>query len=86
MIKAAKIVQTFRRALIGLLLIGLWLLAGIPGSQAQSGSQPLVFAFYYTWYDENTWRPDRVPDMPLEPYVSRDPQVMARHIQQARSA
>ena len=46
----------------------------------------LVLAFYYTWYDENTWIPEKVNDMPLEPYVSRDRAVMARHIEQAKSA
>ena len=63
------------------LLLGLLRPAG-----AQEPSPPLVLAFYYLWYDETTWTPARVPDIPLEPYVSRDPQAMARHIQQARSA
>lgn len=47
---------------------------------------PRVFAFYYAWFDEQTWTPDHVADIPAEPYVSRDPGAMARHIDQANSA
>jgi hypothetical protein len=46
----------------------------------------LVLAFYYNWYDENTWRANQVPDMPAETYLSRDPNAMARQIRQARGA
>jgi hypothetical protein len=46
----------------------------------------LVLAFYYTWFDEASWAPNRVPDQPLEPYVSRDRAAMARQIEQAKSA
>ncbi len=69
--------------LVAGLFLGLGLLRP---AAAQETSPPLVLAFYYLWYDETTWTPARVPDIPLEPYVSRDPQAMARHIQQARSA
>ena len=55
-------------------------------AQAQSPEPDrLVLAFYYTWFDEATWTPEKVADMPLEPYVSRDRGVMARHIEQAKS-
>ncbi len=53
---------------------------------AQSSSDPLVLAFYYTWYDENTWTYDRLSDLPAQNYVSRDRGVMGRHIDQAKSA
>lgn len=53
---------------------------------AQSSSDPLVLAFYYTWFDEHTWTYDRLSDLPAEPYVSRDRGVMGRHIDQARAA
>lgn len=52
----------------------------------QSGADPLVFAFYYTWFDENTWSYDQLSDLPAEPYVSRDRSVMGRHIDQAKAA
>ncbi len=46
----------------------------------------LVLAFYYAWFDENTWKPGQVADVPVAPYTSRDPRVIARQIQQARGA
>ena len=53
---------------------------------AQSSSDPLVLAFYYTWFDENTWSYDRLSDLPAQTYVSRDRGVMGRHIDQAKAA
>ena len=53
---------------------------------AQSGSTPLVFAFYYTWFDENTWNYNTVPDLPTTQYVSRDRGAMGRQIEQAQAA
>lgn len=53
---------------------------------AQGNRDPLVLAFYYTWFDENTWTYDKVPDLPAEQYVSRDRGVMGRHIDQAKQA
>ena len=55
-------------------------------TQVHAQRAPLVLAFYYDWFDENTWTPAKVPDMPTTPYVSRDPNAMARQIQQARGA
>jgi hypothetical protein len=46
----------------------------------------LVLAFYYTWFDEKSWSANKVPDVPVEPYVSRDRGVMDRHIDQAKAA
>ena len=46
----------------------------------------LVLAFYYTWFDENSWAANRVPDTPQERYVSRDRNVMGRQIEQAKAA
>ncbi|MCB0108248.1 MAG: SH3 domain-containing protein [Caldilineaceae bacterium] len=54
--------------------------------QEQSSGDPLVLAFYYTWFDENTWTYDKLSDLPAEPYVSRDRGVMGRHIDQAKAA
>lgn len=52
----------------------------------QSAGDPLVLAFYYPWFDENTWTYDKLSDLPAEPYVSRDRGVMVRHIDQAKRA
>lgn len=53
---------------------------------AQSSGDRLVLAFYYTWFDENTWTYDRLSDLPAQTYVSRDRGVMGRHIDQAKAA
>jgi hypothetical protein len=68
-----------------LVAIGLTLPALIP-KPTNAQSPRLVLAFYYNWFDENTWTPAKVPDFPTQPYVSRDPGVMDRHIAQAQSA
>lgn len=54
--------------------------------RAQSSSDPLVLAFYYTWFDQNTWTYNSMNDLPAEQYASADRGVMGRHIDQARAA
>ena len=53
---------------------------------ARASVSPRVLAFYYAWYDQNTWRPSLVSDLPAQTYVSSDPAVMALQIQQAQGA
>ncbi len=74
--------------LILLLLLGLWRSVDIADASphGQSGSTPLVLAFYYTWFDENTWNYATVPDLPATQYVSRDRGAMGRQIEQAQAA
>ena len=55
-------------------------------SPAFAARPPLVLAFYYDWFDENIWKPAQVADMPVTRYTSRDPQTVARQIQQAKGA
>ncbi len=75
----------FRMLLTALMVVTL--LGGRPVSvNAQSSSDPLVLAFYYTWFDENTWTYDKLSDLPAQPYASRDRSVMGRQIDQAKSA
>jgi hypothetical protein len=52
----------------------------------QSSGDRLVLAFYYTWFDENTWSYDQLSDLPAQTYVSRDRGVMGRQIDQAKAA
>lgn len=59
--------------------------AAVAPARAQAPER-LVLAFYYTWFDENSWGADKVPDVPLETYASRDRGVMGRHIDQAKAA
>ena len=49
-------------------------------------NDPLVLAFYYSWYDDNTWNGGQLSDLPAERYVSADRGAMGRHIDQARAA
>ncbi len=67
-------------AVAGLLMLSL----GAPRPAAADG--PLALAFYYAWFDENSWTPDRVPDMPTPRYASRDRGTIERHVDQAKSA
>jgi hypothetical protein len=70
-------------------LFALIVLAGLvtaPPPTTQARLAPLVLAFYYNWYDENTWKPSVVPDMPVLKYLSRDPVNTARQIVEARNA
>jgi Glycosyl hydrolase family 99 len=53
---------------------------------AHSAPNRLVLAFYYPWYDQNTWNDPAVPDHPPDRYRSTDEGVMARQIDQARGA
>lgn len=63
------------------------LAAAAPASRPPAlGSERLVLAFYYNWFDENTWHASKVPDLPAAPYVSRDRAVMGRHIDEAKGA
>jgi len=47
---------------------------------------PPVLAFYYAWFDENTWRSGQSADMPVQPYRSADPATIARQVVQAQNA
>jgi len=71
-------------ALLGLLLQPSRIAHSAPAQQ--SARDRLVLAFYYAWFDEASWSPDRLSDQPLEPYVSRERGVMGRHIDQAKAA
>jgi hypothetical protein len=75
--------------LIAVALIGLLISAPGKASAAplpQRSGDPLVLAFYYTWFDENTWTYDKLSDLPAQPYVSRDRAAMGRHIDEAKQA
>jgi hypothetical protein len=51
---------------------------------AQDVKNPLVLAFYYNWFDENTWTPEKLSDFPVTLYNSRDRETVVRHIDQAQ--
>ncbi len=69
--------------LVMLSLLGLF--GPRPGAAHADGGR-LVLAFYYNWFDENSWGASKVPDQPAQTYVSRDRAAMGRHIDQAKAA
>jgi hypothetical protein len=84
--------------LIAHLLIALTICAGLllfllvpqgcwPGSSpAFAQDPPLVLAFYYAWYDQNTWDSGLPADQPAQPYTSSDPATIECHVSQAQAA
>ncbi len=54
----------------------------IPSAAA---GERLVLAFYYAWYDMDTWNLP-LGDQPSTPYVSTDPATIERHVQEAQRA
>ena len=67
-----------------LLSIFLLLRPATPPAVAQE--PPLVLAFYYAWFDQNTWSSGQSVDLPAQPYNSTDPAVIERHVAQAQGA
>ena len=55
-------------------------------SSVQAGGERLVLAFYYAWYDQNTWTSGQVPDVPLTPYTSANRETIVRQVEQAQGA
>lgn len=75
------------RLLLSLTILSALLLPGLGGApRAQADGERLVLAFYYPWFDQNTWNSGKVPDIPQAPYNSDDHSVMARQIEQAQAA
>ncbi len=66
-------------------LLALLMLVGQPVAVEAQESERLVLAFYYAWFDMDTWRLP-LPDRPLNPYISADVSVIARHVAEARQA
>lgn len=56
------------------------------GSPALAQESPPVLAFYYAWFDQNTWTSGQSADLPTELYRSADPATIQRHVAQAQSA
>jgi hypothetical protein len=56
--------------------------ARVPPAQAEA--EKLVLAFYYAWFDKNTWNGGKVPDLPQTLYNSDNHKAIARQIDQAK--
>lgn len=74
-----------RRIRFAALLLALALVALAVGPAPAQSPDRLVLAFYYNWFDENSWGA-KVSDQPQAPYASRDRGVMGRQIDQAKGA
>jgi uncharacterized protein YraI len=73
--------------LLVILVVCIGLLFFIPGSRpALAQDPPLVLAFYYAWYDQNTWDSGQPADQPVQPYISSDLATIERHVSQAQAA
>ncbi len=75
------------RLLPAIFLALLLFLSGVEAAPLnEDGKTPLVLAFYYNWFDENTWTLEKVSDFPVTLYNSRDRETVVRHIAQAQEA
>jgi uncharacterized protein YraI len=69
------------------LAVCIGVLLSIPGSSpALAQDPPLVLAFYYAWYDQDTWASGLTADQPVQPYLSSDPATIERHVGLAQAA
>jgi len=70
-----------------LLVVALGLVCSFLGRSAwvQAQDERLVLAFYYAWFDWDTWA-NPLPDQPAQPYLSADASTIAQHVQQAQQA
>ncbi|HXV99256.1 MAG TPA: hypothetical protein VEC93_12615, partial [Anaerolineae bacterium] len=76
----------FRISIWLLILLFLVELKATPFSEASAQGGPPVLAFYYAWFDQNTWTSGQSADLPAEPYNSSDRAAIERHVAQAQSA
>ena len=77
----------FRVALAMVLVVACLATVVIPSSAgaAPEPDRPM-FAFYYAWYDNNTWGSGRTADTPTVPYQSYERSTIERHVGLARQA
>ena len=78
-----KSINKISQLFLLLLILGAVRTSATPVRAADS---PPVLAFYYAWFDQNTWTSDQSVDLPAEPYISADRAVIERHVRQAQNA
>jgi len=73
------------KSTVKILLLLLVLGAALPPS-VLAQSPPPVLAFYYAWFDQNTWTSGQSVDLPAVRYNSADPATIERQVTQAAGA
>jgi hypothetical protein len=75
------------KRLIWVALVTMMVLSAGAGALAptEAASPPPVIAKYYVWYDQNSWDPNVLSDMPVDQYNSYERSTIERHVQQAKS-
>ena len=75
-------------AVISFVLAIIWLAALNLQAPPEASAQepPPVLAFYYAWFDQNSWSSGQAADSPGEPYNSANRATIERHVSQALSA
>src|SRR5688572_5261422 len=77
---------TFRVIIWLLILLFLVEIKATAPLVSSAQERPLVLAFYYAWFDQNTWASGQSADSPAEPYNSSDRGTIERQVSQAQSA
>lgn len=62
------------------------LLLGVRFDLAVAQETPPVLAFYYAWFDMETWASGQSVDLPNPQYISADAATIERHVSQAQGA
>jgi uncharacterized protein YgiM (DUF1202 family) len=68
------------------LLCGFLLTINFAASPVSAAQPAPVLAFYYAWFDQNTWASGQSVDLPSQPYSSADRVTIERQVQQAQGA
>lgn len=73
-------------AILAVLLMATLLGVNHPTSHVEAVGSPTVLAYYYGWFNGETWNSGQLSDRPAAPYDSGDRGVMSRQISEAQSA
>src|SRR2546427_12832723 len=86
MLRLLWFTRRLRFLLAALPLLGSLMAAPAHVAADTDAGAPVLFAYYYAWYDSRTWSSGSTSDLPADPYQSSDTKAMARQIEQAQAA